>query len=150
MPRKFRCYVRKGAGRKARKGTSSFPCEEDASHNTVEQTEKPVSFCIDVGVQTDELCLHCIDAEIQTEISMMSQVDIAVQTDEQTFCTLTTTTAGEQNDNLTLEESSILVDDLTIPDVQVDSLQICEGNDEEKFLPLIKKHKGAFTNAKGT
>jgi len=149
---KFRCYVPKGASRKAQKGTPPLPCDEDASHNAVVQTDELLSLCTDVEVQTNEICLLSVDAEIQTDVYMASRVDVAVQTDEQPLFTLATTTAEVQTNNLTVEEGSILDDspnNLAPPDVQVDCLQICEGNNDEKFLPLIKKHKGVFMNAKG-
>ena len=151
MPRKFRCYVPKGASRKAKKVPPSFPCKENASQCTVEQNDNPILLCTDVGVQTDEMRPCCSDAEIQTEVSVMTKVDVAIQTDEQTSCL--TVTTEEQTGNLAVEESSSLADspeDLSSPDIQADSLQICVGNNDEKFSPLIIKHKGVFTNAKGS
>ena len=144
MPRKFNCYIRKGASRKAQKGTASFPCQEE------DTCGEGVELCTDIGVQTDDVHYSCSDAEAQTENSMVLKVDVAVQTDEQNLSSLATAIVEEQTKNPAVEESSSMGDspvDLGLPDTQVD-MQICKGNDD-KFTPLILKHKGVFMNVQG-
>ena len=174
MPRKFCCYMPKNASRKRQKVIPMFSYDENVSHdNTNRQIDKPVScsdvglltdeiclhcidaevqtdeiclHCIDAEVQTDEICLHCIDVEVQTDVSWASNVDIAVQTDEQASLPCVKNTVEEQvNGNSTVDEVDS-AGDLTPSDIP---LQICEGNNDDKFSPLIKKHKGVFTNSKG-
>ena len=145
MPRKFRCYIPKGASRKAQKGTASFPCQEE------DTCGESGELCTDIGVQTDDIHYSCSDAEVQTESFMALKVDVAVQTDEQNLSSLATAIVEEQTENPVVEESSSMGDspvDLALPDTQVD-MQICKGNDDEKFTPLILKHKGIFMNVQG-
>ena len=142
MPRKFCCYIRKGASRKAQKGTASFPCQEEDTCGEL---------FTDIGVQTDDIHYSCSDTEAQTESSMALKVDVAVQTDEQNLSSLATAIVEEQTKNPVVEESSSMGDspvDLALPDTQV-YMQICKGNDDEKFTPLIFKHKGVFMNVQG-
>ena len=82
---------------------------------------------------------------------MALKVDVAVQTDEQNLSSLATAIVEEQTENPVVEESSSMSDspvDLALPDTQVD-MQICKANDDEKFTPLILKHKGIFMNVQG-
>ena len=82
---------------------------------------------------------------------MVLKVDVAVQTDEQNLSSLTAAIVEEQTENPAVEESSNMGDspvDLGLPDTQED-VQICKGNDDEKFTPLILKHKGVFMNVQG-
>ena len=59
-----------------------------------------------------------------------------------------------QIDKLNMEETSSQTDDIlngiAPPELEVEKTQLCEGNNDKKFLPLAKKHKGIFMNAKGS
>lgn len=109
--------------------------DEPQYKDSVVQTEDLlVNFC-EIGVQSESLEVE--DASVQTEELIPSIVcEVEVQTDK-----------------LSLEETSSQTDDIldgiAPPELEVEMNQLCEGNNDEKFLPLIKKYKGIFMNAKG-
>jgi len=83
----------------------------------------------------------CCDAAIQTELFITAGIDVGVQTEESTILIVTTTDSAVQTDDVPNK-------DVVLPDVDNDE-HICEGNNDDKFFPLVKKHKGIFMNAKG-
>jgi len=84
----------------------------------------------------------CSDTAVKSELFITAGIDVGVQTEESTILAVTTTDSTVQTDDVPNK-------DVVLPDVDDDE-HICEGNNDDKFLPLVKKHKGKFMNAKGT
>ena len=134
MPRKFRCYVPKGASRKQAKVLQT---DEPQYKDSVVQTETTLVNLCEVGVQSESA--EVVDASVQTEelTPSIAVCEAEVQTDK-----LTTEEISSQTDDV--------LDGIAPPELKVEMTHFCEGNNDEKFLPLIKKHKGIFMNAKGS
>ena len=122
--------------RASRKQAKVPQTQEPQYKDSVAQTEDAlVNFC-EVEVQSESVEVD--DASVQTEgvIPSTAVCEVEVQTDK-----------------LSMEETSSQTDDIldgmAPPELEVEMNQLCEGNNDEKFLPLIKKHKGIFMNAKG-
>ena len=139
MPRKFRRVLRKGYSQKklAKHQEASLACSDDESNmlDTTEvsvQTETVLTAMISVEVQTD-LTVHpdCykLDAAIQSDLTIHPdcyKLDAAIQ------CSV----EEENKENLPPQDSSV-------------GYMICEGNKDEKFYPLVERHKGVFKDASG-
>lgn len=119
MPRKFRRYVAKGYSRKGLKVKTS-----------------KADLLVDSGVQTD---LHFNPDEdmlhLKTEIL---QETVAVQTD----IIVNSKSIETQTEVVEIQDAEIQVSEL-------DEMRLCVGNNDEKFLPLVTKHKGLFKDVTG-
>ena len=137
MPRKFRCYVPKGASRKQAK----VPLVEEPQYkDAMVQTEDTVVVFCEVGVQTVEA--HTAvknDASIQTDslLPSIAVSEVEVQTEKLSMAE----SSSQTND---------MFDSIASPDLELETNQLCAGNNDDKFFPLTKKHKGIFMNAKGS
>lgn len=145
MPRKFRCYVPKGASRKQAK----VPKEVSRKQAKVPQTDEPQYK--DSVVQTEGTLVNFQEVGVQSEFVEVD--DASVQT-EGLVPSIAVCEVEVQTDKLNMEETSSQTDDIldgiAPPELEVEMTQLCEGNNDEKFLPLVKKHKGIFMNAKGS
>lgn len=142
MPRKFRRVLRKGYSQK-KTAKKSVPKEaslassddEGSVFDTTEvsvQTETTLTSMISVEVQTD-LTIHpgCykLDAAIQSDLTIHPdcyKLDAAIQ------CSV----EEENKENLFPQNSNV-------------EHIMCEGNKDEKFHPLVEKHKGVFKDVSG-
>jgi len=75
----------------------------------------------------------CSDAAVQTELFITAGIDVGVQTEESTILAVTTTDSAVQTDDVPNK-------DVVLPDVDSDE-HICEGNNDDKFLPLVKTQR---------
>ena len=124
MPRKVRLYTPKGA---SRKGKAEVPSE---SHHVTESYH-----VISVETQTDDFVqLETASASTQTDVVVVEFKDAAVQTD---------------SDSLRVELSAHTDGDGQCTDSGEAESTLCEGNSDEKFIPLIVKHKGVFRDLTG-
>ena len=155
MPRKFRRVLRKGYSQK-----------KDSLHNeATSDTEDSVLDTTEVSVQTESIFTNlttiAVQTDIQTETIFTNLTTIAVQTDIQTETIFTNlTTIAVQTDIMihpdccqldaaiqcSIEEE--IKENLPPPDSNIQHV-ICEGNKDEKFYPLIEKHKGIFKDISG-
>ena len=129
MPYKFRKHVPKGFSRKARKANKALPLATSPS--------------------AIELC----DAEVQTE-ELTETADTETQTNEMSF-----TTVGVQTDKNQVKVAESQTDTTEVCHVEVqtdhdelltgDEPSYCIGNNDDKFIPLITKHKGVFKDSTG-
>ena len=136
MPRKLKFYVRKNEQRLQTKsvGASNAPVP---SHNEVGvQTEsKAEPDMVDAEVQADRPDLVTEDIA-QIDLQPLDWVEIEIQTDMEVMapnevCATDVCSVETCDDEATSDES------------------VCEGNNDEKFGPLVAKHKGVFRNIKG-
>ena len=139
MPHKFRRYVTKGYGRKGAK-VQTYVLPEANS-------------LVDSVVQTD-LCCSTIDdiLHFETESTELVQETVAVQTDTIIMKSDETQTDTATLDNLGTVETQTEVVEMRDAKIQVSELaemKLCVGNYEEKFLPLVTKHKGVFKDVTG-
>ena len=125
MPRKVRLYVPKGA---SRKGKAEVPSES--------------LHVASVETQTDDFTpTENASVSTQTDVVVVEFKDAAVQTDFQTDC-----------DSSQVESSAHSDDDGQLTDSgepEQEKFTLCEGNSDEKFIPLIVKHKGVFRDVTG-
>ena len=122
MPRKFRRLLRKGYSQKklAKHQKASLACSDDES-NMFDTTE--------VSVQTETVLTAMISVEVQTDLTVHPdcyKLDAAIQ------CSV----EEENKENLPPQDSNV-------------GYMMCEGNKDEKFYPLVEKHKGVFKDASG-
>ena len=136
MPRIFQCYVPKGASRKRAKLEEL--ADEIQYMDALIQTGDTGFILCTVEVQTDETIVHTNDAALQTENLLPSTAvcEAEVQTEKSTVIEISV-----QTDDL--------LDGIASPVQEVEIRQLCEGNNDDKFLPLVRKHKGIFMNTKG-
>lgn len=136
MPRKFRRYVPKGYSRKGDKvGTSVLP----EANGSIVQT--------DVCCGTKDDISHC-----ETESRELEQETVAVETDTVIMKSVETQTDIETLDTTRTVETQTEVAEMQDTEIQISELaemKLCVGNYEEKFLPLVTKHKGVFKDITG-
>lgn len=137
MPRKLKFYVRKNEKRLQTKSAGASNAAVSLYNEVAVQTEpeaKPDK--VDAEVQTDSPDL-VIEDIVQIDLQPVDQAEIEIQTDAEVIapnevcatnvCSLETCDEEATSDEL-----------------------VCEGNNDEKFGPLVAKHKGVFRNVKGT
>ena len=137
MPRKFRRVLRKGYSQK-----------KDSLHNeATSDTEDSVLDTTEVSIQTESIFTNlttiAVQTDIQTETIFTNLTTIAVQTDiiiHPDYCQL------DAAIQCSIEEG--IKENLPPPDSNIQHV-ICEGNKDEKFYPLIEKHKGIFKDISG-
>ena len=122
MPRKFRRYVPKGASRASKK--SKAPSSSNDVFEEIATSEN--------STQTD------LPVHNETK-------DASIQTDEEPV--VTTCDGFTQADN---DSDGVATDELGEDPVPAEQDHLCEGNNDIKFHPLIIRHKGVFTDVKGT
>ena len=145
MPRKFRKVVRKGYYKK--QVVEHVPT--DAPDGSDEEDLGHTNKLTDVSTQTDYLLeVFKVDVSTQTNVNVeVSKLDMETQTDidlepmlhEVSKLDMETQTDGDHN--------------LMVPAnaMEINSNYVmCEGNDSERFQPLIIKHKGVFKDSTGT
>ena len=119
MPRKFRRVLRKRYSQKK----DSLPNEATSD------TEDSVLDTTEVSVQTETIFANLTTVAVQTDIMIhpdYCQLDAAIQ--------------------CSIDEE--IKENLPPPDSNIQHV-ICEGNKDEKFYPLIEKHKGIFKDISG-
>lgn len=142
MPRKFRRVLRKGYSQKKSAKTSvekeaslAHNDDEDNVFDTTEvsvQTETALTAMISVEVQTDLIIdpdCYKLDAAVQSDLTIhpdCCKLDVAIQCNVE----------EENKENLPPQDGSI-------------EYITCEGNKDEKFYPLVEKHKGVFKDVSG-
>ena len=124
MPRKFRRYVPKGASRKSSKNVTQSSTELEK----VELGEQP-------SITT---------ANATTPSLHGSSHAVATQTDF-TSCSVVTRENSTQTDDMDMPDEELIDDSASL-----NHENLCEGNNDAKFHSLVIKHKGVFTNVKGT
>ena len=91
---------------------------------------------------------------------LVQVVSVATQTDDLPPTQLTSSLVSAQTDNaLEYKDVAIQTDDNDLcvtgnvqeeqEEEQEEELALCEGNSDEKFIPLIVKHKGVFRDVTG-
>ena len=134
MPRKLKFYVRKNEQRLQSKSVSVLvPSHKEVAVQTEPMAEPDMA---DAEVQTDSPDWVTEDIA-QIDLQPVDRVDIETQTDMEVMapnevCATDVYTVEAYDDEATS-----------------DGL-VCEGNNDEKFGPLVAKHKGIFRNVKGT
>ena len=125
MPRKFRRVVRKG-------GVKSKKSQQQVLTSIRDQIDLVSSGFAEMAVQTDEVEFR--------EMAMQTDADFAVVLTE----------ASIQTDDLGYADTFTQTDDESIQEIHDPSeLVKCGDNDDDKFLPLVKKHKGIFKDVTG-
>lgn len=136
MPRKLKFYVRKNEHRLQTKPTGASNAPVSLYNEVAVQTEsKTEPDMVDAEVQTDRPNLETEDVA-QIDFQPVHRAEVEVQTDMEVMAPNEVC----DNDDCSIEAS----------DVEVTSNEfVCEGNSDEKFGPLVAKHKGIFRNVKG-
>ena len=133
MPRKLKFYVRKNEQRLQNKsvGTGSVPLSlyKDAAVQTEPET---IPDRVDAEVQTPKPNLGTAFIA-QTDFQPVEQAEIEVQTEVEVMAPN--------------EVCATDVCDVIACDSEAGS--VCEGNNDNKYDPLVAKHKGVFLNVKG-
>ena len=116
--------------------------DEDTSNSTSRPDDKANNpnnpHTNSVSIQTEDTFLHVSDVSTQTEktVSLMST---AVQTDISILPNCYQVNAAIQCDiGEDIDKENIVQVDVT-----------CEGNNDEKFYPLVEKNKGIFKDVSG-
>ena len=133
MPRKLKFYVRKNEKRLQTKSAGASNALVSLYNEVAVQTEpeaKPDK--VDAEVQTDSPDL-VIEDIVQIDLQPVDQAEIEIQTDREVIAPATDVCSLETCDEETTSDELV-----------------CEGNNDEKFGPLVAKHKGIFRNVKGT
>lgn len=99
-----------------------------------------------VSVQTETALTTMISVEVQTDLTIHPdyyKLDVAIQSDltiHPDCCKLDAViqcgVKKENKENLPPQDSSV-------------EYIMCEGNKDEKFFPLVEKHKGVFKDVSG-
>ena len=137
MPRKLKFYVRKNEKRLQTKSAGASNAAVSLYNEVAVQTEpeaKPDK--ADAEVQTDSPDL-VIEDIVQIDLQPVDQAEIEIQTDVEVIA---------PNEVCATDVCSLETCD---EEATSDEL-VCEGNNDEKFGPLVAKHKGVFRNVKGT
>ena len=129
MPYKFRRYVPKGFSRKACKARKSVPYETSPS---------VIELC-DAEVQTDEVLVK-ETADSETQTNDINFKTVGVQTDKDLVKIAETQTDTTEVHNVEVQAGEPL---------SRDEPNYCVGNNDDKFIPLITKHKGLFKDSTG-
>ena len=134
MPRKLKFYVRKNEQRLQSKSVGvpllshkevavqTEPKAEPEWTDAEVQTDSPGLVTEDIA-QIDLLPVDRVDTEIQTEMEVMAPNEVC----DANFYSVEACDDEATSDGL-----------------------VCQGNNDEKFGPLVAKHKGVFRNVKGT
>ena len=126
MPCKFRRYVVKRYSRKSANIKLSVLPQHDS--------------LVDSAVQTDLQFNTDVDMPyLGTETVDIEQDSVAVQTDTD----LSETTSVETQTEVIEKQ------DVELQANELDEMMICIGNSDEKFHPLVAKHKGVFKDVTG-
>ena len=123
MPRKVRLYVPKGA---SRKGKAEVPSESLHVASVETQTDDFQTETAAVSTQTDVVVVEFKDAAVQTDIQTAGDSSQVESTD------------GDDGDGQCTDGGE-----------PAEEFSLCEGNSDEKFIPLIVKHKGVFRDVTG-
>ena len=133
MPRKLKFYVRKNEQRLQSKSVGvPLLSHKEVAVQTESKAEPELT---DAEVQTDSPGLVTEDIA-QIDLLPVDRVDTEVQTDMEVMAA---------NEVCAANFFSVEVCDEATSDGLV-----CQGNNDEKFGPLVAKHKGVFRNVKGT
>lgn len=142
MPRKFRRYVEKGY---SRKGSNSRKRANSAEAAKVKVSVLPeADSLVDLVVQTDpqfSIDDHMVHSETQTDGIMHETT--AVQTD--ILISGQTKTVETQTEIVAVLDAGVQVGE----PLAKNEMRLCIGNNDEKFLPLVTKHKGVFKDVTG-
>ena len=122
MPRKFRRVVRKG-------GVKSKKSQQQILTGIRDQVDLVSSAFAEVAVQTDEVKFGEMATQTDTNFPVVS-TEASMQTENAEYADMCTQTSDED-----IQQSTELVK--------------CEGNNDDKFLPLVKKHEGIFEDVTG-
>lgn len=136
MPRKLKFYVRKNEQRLQTKSTGASNIPISPYNEVAVQTEsKAEPDKVNVEVQTDRPSLEVEDIG-QIDLQPVDRVEIGIQTDMEVMAP----SEVVATDVCSVEACD---DEATSDEI------VCEGNNDEKFGPLVAKHKGVFRNVKG-
>lgn len=148
MPRKFRKVVQKGYYKKE-------VVERIPTGDSDDEHVSNASRFTETATQTDHIQLEVqkIDASIQTDDSEVVQImkSVTTQTESEMMSNDMTQTQSEMmmSNNMTQTASEpMMSNDMEIEPIIIDYV-ICEGNNDERFQPLIIKHKGIFKDSTG-
>ena len=130
MPQKLQCYVPKSY---SRKGKENAPRLANLTSSELKNALCSRGFNkVSVSVQTD----------LQLSTHPTCLVDAAVQTEDSTISS-TRNEASVQTESLEVGNETKEMECDSEPD---DSYSLCEGNNDEKLIPLVIIHKGVFKN----
>ena len=132
MPRKFRRVVRKG-------GVQSKKTQHQILTGIRDQVDLVSSRFAEMAVQTDKVELR--EMATQTDINFdVVSTEASMQTENPEYADMFT-----QTDNESIQQSTVGIHNSS----NATELVKCEGNNDDKFLPLVNKHKGIFKDVTG-
>ena len=159
MPRKFRSYVPKGASWKASKNSSQSSAtldddDELSETSAISTVKSSTAVTVEAATQTDATTNGSQSLTDGGELSEMSSSLIGTVNTVVTVSVEAATQTDEATTSVATKEDSTQTDDTNMPDEEtigdlVSPENLCKGNDDAKFHPLVVKHKGIFTDVKG-